>query len=106
MVLNSCTVPEALPEGRWKFTCHLPHRLLNDRLYSVESMIVKNSANVLVRIPHCLRFQTHDLERESAWFGKFPGAVRPKMQWTTEPTDGASCVTGQPPTVTSTSRGN
>ena len=106
MVLNSFTVPRALPEGRFKFTCHLPESLLNDSLYSVELMIVMNSANVLLKIPDCLSFQIHDLERESAWFGKFPGAVRPNMKWTIEQADGASSGNGHPPTGTFTANGS
>jgi len=106
MVLNSVTVPKALPAGDIRFTCHLPDRLLNDSLYSVELMIVMNAANVLLKIPDCLSFQIHDLERESAWFGKFPGAVRPNMKWTIEQADGASSGNGHPPTGTRTANGS
>lgn len=82
MVLNSFSIPEAMPVGTFKFTCHIPENLLNDGMYSVELMIVKNSTNVLMKMADCLTFQLHDLERQSAWFGKYPGAVRPKMKWT------------------------
>jgi lipopolysaccharide transport system ATP-binding protein len=84
MVLNSFSMPQALPKGAFKFTCYIPENLLNDGIHSVELMIVKDAANVPMKMPDCLTFQIHDLERQSAWFGKFPGAVRPKMKWTVE----------------------
>ena len=84
MVLNSFSVPQALPKGAFKFTCYIPDHLLNDGIHSVELMIVKDAANVPMKMADCLTFQIHDLERHSAWFGKFPGAVRPQLKWTVE----------------------
>jgi lipopolysaccharide transport system ATP-binding protein len=87
MVLNSFSVSQAMPKGAFTFTCHIPGNLLNDGSYSAELMIVKNSGNVLLKMMDCLTFQIHDLERQSAWFGRFPGVVRPKMEWTVEKSD-------------------
>jgi len=70
-----------LQEGDNWFTCRMPADLLNDRVYSVQLMIVEGSTAVQV-VNEALVFEVHELRREGAWHGKWPGVVRPSLEWT------------------------
>lgn len=62
------------------FICKIPANLLNDGIYLVQLMIVENSAAIQV-VNEALIFEVHDLERDGAWHGKWPGVVRPTLEW-------------------------
>jgi lipopolysaccharide transport system ATP-binding protein len=62
------------------FTCSIPGNLMNDGTYSVMALIVNNS-EVLFRMDNMLNFELTENERESGWFGKWPGSIRPELIW-------------------------
>ena len=53
---------------------------MNDGVYSIMMMIVKDSAALFV-LDDAVIFEVHDVERTGNWLGKWPGAVRPKFAW-------------------------
>ena len=91
MVFNTVPVHEPewqgrpFPVGLFRSQCHVPGDLLNDGMHRVELMVVKDQSEVIYRHDDLLMFDVRDVvEMRSAWFGKWGGAVRPKLQWCTE----------------------
>jgi lipopolysaccharide transport system ATP-binding protein len=64
--------------------CHIPANLLNDGTYRLSVMIVSDQSKVLYTHETALVFDVHDVEREGGWYDKWPGAVRPYLQWTVD----------------------
>jgi lipopolysaccharide transport system ATP-binding protein len=62
------------------FVCSIPPHLLNDGTYSITALIV-NSGNALFKMEDMITFEVNETERTGAWFGKWPGSVRPKLNW-------------------------
>ena len=74
------------PAGLFRSTCHIPGGLLNDDLYSVTLLIVKDQAHVIYAQENVLVFELID-NTNRVWHGKWPGAVRPNLKWNTELVD-------------------
>jgi lipopolysaccharide transport system ATP-binding protein len=68
------------PGDTW-FVCKIPADLLNDGIYSVRLLIVEEGSKVLQTVNDSLVVEVHDLQREGAWLGKWPGVIRPKFDW-------------------------
>jgi lipopolysaccharide transport system ATP-binding protein len=76
--------------GLFRDTCLVPGDLLNDALHRVELLVVENDTNVIYRHPEVLEFEVRDVpDLRGAWYGKWKGAVRPVLDWTTEAVDGS-----------------
>jgi lipopolysaccharide transport system ATP-binding protein len=73
------------PVGLFRSECYIPGDLLNDGTYRVRLLVVKDQAVVVHAEEDALVFKVNDaIERRSAWFGKWEGAVRPDLEWKTE----------------------
>jgi len=73
------------PVGRFRSTCYVPGNLLNDGLHRVQLLVVKNAGSVIYSHDNILVFEAHDTaERRGTWHGKWIGAVRPDLRWTTQ----------------------
>jgi lipopolysaccharide transport system ATP-binding protein len=89
-ILNSVPVNEpawhgrAFPVGLFRSACHVPGNLLNDGLYRVLLLVVKDQGTVIFSLNDALVFNVLDRERPGDWHGKWEGAVRPDLVWTTE----------------------
>lgn len=66
--------------GNVSLKCQFPANLLNDALYTLSVMIVEDSRSHFV-LTDALRFEVHDCARTGAWLGKWPGFVRPHLEW-------------------------
>jgi lipopolysaccharide transport system ATP-binding protein len=84
-ILASFSKPAPQPAGSIKLSCQIPGHLLNDSLYSLELLVVRDAGTVLFKVPAALVFEIHDTERDIEWFGKMPGFVRPKLHWSSAP---------------------
>jgi lipopolysaccharide transport system ATP-binding protein len=74
-----------LSVGLFRSECHIPGDLLNDGIYRVRLLVVKDQEFVVYSHDDALVFEVRDaVERRSAWFGKWEGAVRPDLEWKTE----------------------
>jgi lipopolysaccharide transport system ATP-binding protein len=75
----------AFPTGLFSSTCLVPGNLLNSGLYRVNLLVVQDGARVLYRHEDLIVFEVHDEpDARSTWFGKWPGAVRPELDWRTD----------------------
>jgi lipopolysaccharide transport system ATP-binding protein len=78
--------PELLPVGLFRTCCHIPGDLLNDGNYRIQLIVVKDQSEEVFNIEDALVFEVHDARLVNVrWHGKIRGAVRPMLDWTTEP---------------------
>jgi lipopolysaccharide transport system ATP-binding protein len=72
------------PAGLFRSACHVPGDLLNDGTYRVVLRVVNQGRGVF-RYGDILSFEVRDaVEMRGSWYGKWPGAVRPDLEWSTE----------------------
>lgn len=74
-VINS--TPQQFPIGSYKVNFEIPANFLNDNTYSLDAMVVYNDKAAL-NIPDAFSINGVELNRKGAWFGKYPGLIRPK----------------------------
>lgn len=82
-IFNTASSAKVYPKGIVKGTCHIPGNFLNDGVYRVRLLIVKDTSVALIDLDNVAIFEVHDVEREGAWYGKWIGAVRPTFKWET-----------------------
>ncbi len=77
---------EAKPRQRGLVTAtvKIPSNFLNDGIYTVTIQVVQDTASTLYMHPDILVFEVLDSVREGNWFGKWPGVVRPRLEWISE----------------------
>jgi lipopolysaccharide transport system ATP-binding protein len=74
-----------LPAGLFRSRCRVPGGLLNDGVHTAQLLAVKDQSVVIHSYPDVLSFDVReDAETRQFWFGKWPGAVRPDLGWSTE----------------------
>lgn len=82
-IFNVGTNPTPLKKGqRCVSRLEIPGDLLNDDIYSVNLMFVKDTSVILFSMDDLLTFEVFDDQREGNWFGKWPGAIRPTLNFT------------------------
>ena len=64
-------------------SCFIPARFMNDGVYHISIMVVQDST-CSFDLKDAIIFEVHEIEREGAWFGKWPGVVRPNFDWLIE----------------------
>ncbi|MEM4545138.1 MAG: ABC transporter ATP-binding protein, partial [Nitrososphaerota archaeon] len=67
-------------EGLISFKCYFPENFLNDSVYTISIMVVNNASPVYM-YEQCLTFEVTDVPRGFGWQGKWPGMIRPKLNW-------------------------
>jgi lipopolysaccharide transport system ATP-binding protein len=83
-IFNSISDPENFPNGLIRGICYIPGDLLNADIYRIRLLIVKDSSIPLLDYEDAGSFEVHDIARQGNWYGKWIGAVRPQLEWTTE----------------------
>jgi lipopolysaccharide transport system ATP-binding protein len=74
-----------MPAGLFRSVCHVPGDLLNTGLHRFVVLVVKDKSNVIYNYASRVPINIIDVnEREGNWFGREPGVVQPKLEWTTE----------------------
>ncbi|MFX0198630.1 MAG: polysaccharide ABC transporter ATP-binding protein [Candidatus Hodarchaeota archaeon] len=73
------------PVGLFRSLCYIPGDILNDGTYRVRFRAVQDQTMVIFYYNDILSFEVRDaVEMRTSWYGKWPGAVRPNLEWTTE----------------------
>ena len=73
------------PLGLFRSACYVPGNLLNDGMYRVELLVVRDEGVIVHREDDALVFEVGDVaEMRGNWLGKWPGVFRPNLNWTTE----------------------
>lgn len=83
-IFNSFSETKLFPEGLLKGTCYIPENLLNNDVYRIRLLVVKDSSIPLLDHESIGTFEVHDVIRQGNWYGKWIGAVRPQLKWKTE----------------------
>ncbi len=87
-VFNTGTVHEfgpPSPAGLFRGRCHIPGGLMNDGIHKIELLLVKDETIVIYRQKDILTFEVQDApDMRGTWYGKWPGAVRPRLDWSLE----------------------
>ena len=67
-------------KGSFTLTCKLPANLFNDETYVIELSAI--TLNVfLIELKDAMTIEGVEPPREAGWLGKYPGHVRPKIEW-------------------------
>jgi len=82
-IFNIGSPAKIYAKGKVKGICHIPGNFLNDGVYRVQLLIVKDKSVVIFDFDNAAIFEVHDIEREGVWYGKWQGAVRPALKWET-----------------------
>jgi len=82
-IFNTGSPAKIYPKGLVKGICHIPGNFLNDGVYRVRLLIVRDMSMPLIDLDNVAIFEVHDVGREGAWYGKWIGAVRPTLKWET-----------------------
>ena len=82
-IFNIGSDAKAYPTGKVRGICHIPGNFMNDGNFRVRLLIFRDGSVALVQLDNAATFEVHDVEREGAWYGKWPGAVRPMFKWDT-----------------------
>lgn len=73
------------PPGVYRSSFSVPPNLLNDGLYRVGALFVKDETAPLMQCEDVLVFEVKDApETRGAWHDRWVGAVRPLLDWTTD----------------------
>lgn len=79
---NTVSPVQPLKKGLNKYSCLIPGGLMNDGVHYAKLILVDNGS-VLFELDEMCKFNLID-EREHEWYGKWIGAVRPKLSWKIE----------------------
>lgn len=70
-------------KGLVKETVRIPANFLNDGIYTVTLQVVQDSSSIYLH-PEILTFEVLEGVRHGSWLGKWPGVVRPKLEWNSQ----------------------
>src|SRR3989441_2246269 len=80
-IFASASQPRRRPRGLIREVVKIPANLLNDGVYVVSAQVVQDTSTTLYLLPEVLVFEVLDSIRQGAWFGKWPGVIRPELEW-------------------------
>jgi lipopolysaccharide transport system ATP-binding protein len=70
-----------VPLGKFTSICNVPPNFLNDNVYILDLMVVKNGEMQLLNLQDVILIEGIEPKRGTAWLDKFPGLIKPKFQW-------------------------
>jgi lipopolysaccharide transport system ATP-binding protein len=80
-IFNTGAGGRSFPAGLVSGSFVIPGDFLNDDIYAVRLLLIEDSSVVLLDLHDLVVFEVHDTERETRWYGKWIGAVRPMFKW-------------------------
>lgn len=82
VVFNALSPVVKLDKGLHKGICYIPANLLNDDYYSISMMVVKERSTPLFNLENGVSFEVAENREATGWHGKWPGYVRPLLEFT------------------------
>lgn len=82
-LFSSFDPPQVRPKGLIRSTCELPGNLLNDSTYQFRVLIVRDARTIILK-HEGVAIEVHEGERKVPYYGKWTGALRPALRWSTE----------------------
>ena len=80
-IFNVGTAAKMMKKGQHDSVLKIPARLLNDDLYTIQLMFVKDTSTAVYIVDDILAFEVVDELRAGNWYGKWPGAIRPTLDF-------------------------
>jgi len=84
-VFNSWSAAVPTSAGAHRAVCSIPGNFLNDEIYVVRLLLVRDGSRAIIDQNRLLSFELHDVPRVGNWFGKIVGVVRPDLSWIVQP---------------------
>jgi lipopolysaccharide transport system ATP-binding protein len=78
-IFNVGSESTAYGKGLSQGDCLIPGYFLNDGTYTISIMIVKDTVTPLYNMEEGITFDVEDFREGVAWYGKWPGYVRPQF---------------------------
>jgi lipopolysaccharide transport system ATP-binding protein len=72
------------PAGLIRHTVEIPGELLNTGSYSIDLLVVKDASVGMFRQNNVVAFEVLEGKVVGNWYGRVPGAVRPRLKWVSE----------------------
>jgi len=72
------------PAGLIRHVVEIPRDFLNTGSYYVNLLVVKDTSIILLRQNNVVAFEVAEGKVDGNWYGRSPGAVRPKLKWISE----------------------
>ncbi len=83
-IFNVGSTSQAYGKGLIQGECIIPGYFLNDGTYTISVMIVKDTVTPLYNMEEGITFDVEDYREGVAWYGKWPGYVRPQFPFRVE----------------------
>ena len=83
-IFNVGSESTAYGKGLIQGECIIPGYFLNDGTYTISVMIVKDTVTPLYNMEEGITFDVEDFREGVAWYGKWPGYVRPQFPFRVE----------------------
>ena len=83
-IFNVGSTSQAYGNGLIQGECVIPGYFLNDGTYTISVMIVKDTVTPLYNMEEGITFDVEDYREGVAWYGKWPGYVRPQFPFRVE----------------------
>ena len=83
-IFNVGSESTAYGKGLIQGECIIPGYFLNDGTYTISIMIVKDTVTPLYNMEEGITFDVEDFREGVAWYGKWPGYVRPQFPFRVE----------------------
>lgn len=80
-IFNVATAPQDMEPGIYESILQIPGKLLNDDIYTMSLLVVKDSSVVMFGMEELLTFEVSEGPRDGNWYGKWLGAVRPDLEF-------------------------
>jgi lipopolysaccharide transport system ATP-binding protein len=80
-IFNIGTNSQVFEKGIITAECEIPGNYLNDGSYSISFMVVKDTSTLIYNFEEALIFEIGDYREGTSWYGKWPGYVRPKIDF-------------------------
>ncbi|WP_247234973.1 ABC transporter ATP-binding protein [Telluribacter sp. SYSU D00476] len=86
-IFNVGTTSQNFAKGLVTGSCEIPGHFLNDGSYVVSMMIVKDTSTVVYNMEEALSFDVEDYREGVTWYGKWPGFIRPQLNFSIRQTE-------------------
>lgn len=81
LVFVTCSPVFEVMEAQFHLRCCIPADFMNDNDYGLTVVIVKNRMEPVLKAATGIVLSYSEPAREGGWLGKFPGIMRPSLQW-------------------------
>ncbi len=82
LIFATCSKSEVIKKGTVTFQCTIPGNTLNDNIYNLDVMVVKDASKSIINLKDIISIEGVEEKRDGAWLDKFPGLIRPQnFKW-------------------------